>query len=270
MPIVRSLWKPPFEKEELPHWLCPECHAGHLRLVEDSFKEKELLCSRNANSKDDIDYHKYSYSTIFECDNTRCNESFSSCGHLEVFITYDNFGLFEGKYRNDLRMGDVRLTPKYFHPSLDIFPIPSTCPESVAKEIKLSFQLFFCSPAASANHIRKSIENLLTDSGIERFSKKNQQDFISLDNRIKIYKSRNSSDAERERVENRVGEHMLAIKWIGNEGSHGELSRDDLLDAYDILEIILDELYVGHKKAVEDKVSEINKTKKPFSGAKSS
>jgi Domain of unknown function (DUF4145) len=160
-------------------------------------------------------------------------------------------------------MCDVRLTPEYFYPSLDIFPIPSTCPESVAKEIKLSFQLFFCSPAASANHIRKSIENVLTDKGVKRFGiSKNERKrtFINLNNRINIYKSKNPS----------VADYMLAIKWIGNEGSHGDLSRDDVLDAYDILEIMLDELYVGHGKAVKKKISMINKRKKALSGSKSS
>jgi Domain of unknown function (DUF4145) len=262
VPIDHSQWKPPFKREELPQWLCPECHSGQLELVEDSFKEQELLCSRNANEEGDVDWHKHSYSTLFECSKKQCRESFSSCGYFEVFITYDS-GEFEGKNYNDLKMCDFRLTPEYFYPSLDIFPIPSTCPESVAKEIKLSFQLFFCSPAASGNHIRKSIENILTDKGVKRFgvSKKNHKRTpINLNCRINIYKSKNSS----------VADHMLAIKWIGNEGSHGELSRDDVLDAYDILEFILDELYVGHGKALKKKVLMINKRKKSLSGAKSS
>jgi Domain of unknown function (DUF4145) len=249
VPIDHSQWKPPFKREELPQWLCPECHSGQLELVEDSFKEQELLCSRNANEEGDVDWHKHSYSTLFECSKKQCRESFSSCGYFEVFITYDS-GEFEGKNYNDLKMCDFRLTPEYFYPSLDIFPIPSTCPESVAKEIKLSFQLFFCSPAASGNHIRKSIENILTDKGVKRFAGK----FIPLHDRIIEYNSINPD----------IANYMFAIKWIGNEGSHGELSRDDVLDAYDILEIILDELYVGHRKAVENKVSMINKTKKPL------
>jgi len=36
---------------------------------------------------------------------------------------------------------------------------------------------------------------------------------------------------------------LMALKWLGNSGSHsGEVSRDDLLDAFEILEHALAEL----------------------------
>jgi len=42
------------------------------------------------------------------------------------------------------------------------------------------------------------------------------------------------------------------------------VTKNDVLDAYEILEILLDILYVGYHKAVERKVIQINKRKKPL------
>lgn len=39
-------------------------------------------------------------------------------------------------------------------------------------------------------------------------------------------------------------EPLLATKWIGNAGAHGdEVTRDDVFDMFDILEVVLDQLY---------------------------
>jgi len=58
---------------------------------------------------------------------------------------------------------------------------------------------------------------------------------------------------------------LLALKWLGNKGSHTEnMSKNDVLDAYEILDSVLDELYVGYQKLVDKKVEKIVKSKKPL------
>jgi hypothetical protein len=60
---------------------------------------------------------------------------------------------------------------------------------------------------------------------------------------------------------------MFAVKWVGNEGSHpGTLSRDDLLDAFEIVEDMLQEMFAPHEKdRVLELAKAIHRAKKPRS-----
>jgi hypothetical protein len=44
----------------------------------------------------------------------------------------------------------------------------------------------------------------------------------------------------------------LAVKWLGNTGSHtGSVSKDDILDAFEILEFLLAHLFVQREDRAE-------------------
>lgn len=59
---------------------------------------------------------------------------------------------------------------------------------------------------------------------------------------------------------------MEAIKWIGNHGSHTTgLEREDLLQAYGMLKIVLDKLYDTSDEEYHKIAIIINKKKKPTS-----
>jgi len=62
-----------------------------------------------------------------------------------------------------------------------------------------------------------------------------------------------------------VKEKLLALKWLGHAGSHpGEaLSRDDVLDMYEVLEYVLVEIYSSPHKKVERLTRTINRRKGP-------
>ena len=57
---------------------------------------------------------------------------------------------------------------------------------------------------------------------------------------------------------------LLAIKWLGNAGAHeAEMSRDEVYDAFDILEFVLKQLYEADHRAVERLVKKVNQRKGP-------
>ena len=58
-------------------------------------------------------------------------------------------------------------------------------------------------------------------------------------------------------------ELLLAIKWIGNEGSHPEksLTKNNVIDLYEILEHVLSELFENKSKSILAKAKKINKAK---------
>ncbi len=58
---------------------------------------------------------------------------------------------------------------------------------------------------------------------------------------------------------------LFAIKWLGNAGSHSldEVSFDDVMDAYELISHVLDELYLSRKKKLSALAKKVNKRKGP-------
>lgn len=268
MSIDREFWLRHFFKENIPNWDCPRCNKGVLRPIEKSFRYEETIDSRVSNRDFRIHvskyidedspaseaqfingFTKYRYVVLLKCNNQDCSESVLSCGN--GFIIEDC----------DLDTGQivdyVVFIPEYFQPAINIFSVSPKCPKEVENEIKSSFKLFFTDPSASANYVRKAIEAILTDKKIKRFTvnKKDKKVSVNLHNRI----------LEFEKSKPDIAKKLLAIKWLGNEGSHTDrMTKNDVLDAYEFLEEVIDDLYVGYKKLLEKKVLRINKSKKPL------
>jgi len=59
-----------------------------------------------------------------------------------------------------------------------------------------------------------------------------------------------------------VKELLLAIKWIGNTGSHvGKLETIDILETYQLLEFALKKLFGNEESKIKKITKEINKRK---------
>jgi hypothetical protein len=261
--INRRFWLEPFFKESFPNWNCPRCDIGVLRPVDGSFQYWESAESReagrnylmenrqsfDANTMLGGDASEYRYSVLLKCNNQTCMEYVASCGSGQVVEEYDR-NTDEFNYPNGF-------LPQYFYPSMRIFPIPKECPKKVRDEIESSFKLFFSDPPASVNYIRKAVDEILTHKGVRRFVNNHtgQKIRIALHDRIIGFRSSNSDTAN----------SLLAMKWLGNEGSHTDkITKNDVLDAYEILESVLDDLYVGYRKSLDKKVLKINKSRKPL------
>ena len=52
---------------------------------------------------------------------------------------------------------------------------------------------------------------------------------------------------------------LRAIRWIGNQGSHTELTRDNIFEALDIVDSVLEHLFNDHGKRVKERVEATNK-----------
>jgi hypothetical protein len=62
---------------------------------------------------------------------------------------------------------------------------------------------------------------------------------------------------------------MMAVKWIGNAGSHAKpVTREDLLDGYEMIEHLLDQIYIQPGKKLASLAKQINRSKKPRSARK--
>lgn len=226
----RSLYKYSFSRENTPDWTCPTCKKGILRIIDDSFKNVETRDSlRNRDHPEwDPSGVEYIYSCVLRCNNDKCLEIVSSTGvggaDIEGF--YNKHGYPDQHWVDYFR-------PTFFEPPLTIINIPENCPIEVAEQLQESFRLFFCSPASAANNARASIESLLTVLGVPTHDIKSQR--LSLKARLSHLPAEHSE----------FNTLFDAIRLFGNDGSHpdSKITTDDVMDAYELIEHVLQVLY---------------------------
>ena len=144
------------------------------------------------------------------------------------------------------------IEPIVFVPAVPLFVVPDDCPFEVEEELFRAFFLLWSDESACANSIRCLIETILTDVGIKRYNKRPGKSML----RLKLYDR--IGILEQKKPE--VAKHMTAIRFIGNEGSHGDVSnldRELLFHAFQLVELILLELYsteIAYTLAVRDQI----------------
>ena len=249
----RKLYKVPFGREKSPDWVCPHCRKGVLRFVDGSFHSKERRHSREAHGHDawDPDWIEYTYSGLLRCANDQCKEVVSTAGigGVDVDVVYGPDGEAEQTWADFFR-------PRYFEPPLAIIDLPKECPVSVSEPLEESFRLFFCSPSSASNSVRIALEALLTELGIKRFAViGGKRRILTLHKRIGLLPAKYAE----------LRDLLFAIKWLGNAGSHAEsaISLDDVMDAYELIDHVLQELYAQRSKKAKELAKAINKKKGP-------
>lgn len=235
----RHLWQQNITLTYCPPWPCPICNEGTLALTKDSVQSKEGVRSQRARNHDDWDpdWIEYSFTAWAQCTHSSCQQNFAIAGRGG--ITQMEVDGLDGP---DFDWLDV-FEPLVCHPMPDIFVLPPKCSTEIAQELRGAFFLYWSQTAASANRLRVALELLLNHAGVQKTKKANNgQVNLSLHARLDIY-------AQKEQV---VGSQLMALKWLGNSGSHGGgvVSREDLLDAFEIMEHALLEIIEKRSKYV--------------------
>jgi hypothetical protein len=221
-----------FDVDHIPEWNCPECTRGILQLSGQLSIEDDSS-TKNHSSEDyfEPEHSTYTIQGMFKCSRSLCSETVMMLG--TGFCDQDE-GYIDGEYQQYYAN---YCKPTFFQPYLNIFEIPDYVPDEITIKLKQSFGLFFCDSDSCGNRIRASIEILLNDIGSPptRVIKGGKVKAIALQDRIKELTGNHES----------IKDILSAIRIIGNDASHSEssLCRQDTLDAYVIVEFILEILY---------------------------
>jgi hypothetical protein len=219
-----------------PNWPCPTCKIGELTFPE-NWARRELSAKSKRENSDYLarypDMTVEHFSGILLCSNNLCKETVANSG----------LAGYEGEYDEKEFLNYVRYySPKHFYPTLNIFRVPSDVPKSVSDCILSSFSHFWNDYSACVNSLRRAIEFLLDALGITELQ--------ILDQRIVLLSKTNALIAEK----------IKAIKWIGNAGSHKDsITKNDLIDAYILLEDCLNKLYPSkYEEEIKKIATEVN------------
>lgn len=250
MAVDRRLWAQPIIGERWPDWHCPTCNGGYLRLKPNSFHFQEGALSRRCHDAEAFDpsWVEYRFAAVLVCNNDQCQEGIAISGKGTV-------DQMETEDRKDWHYVNI-FQPEYVNPSPQLITLPKDCPERVRESLRLAMIAQWSDPSAGANHIRKAVESLLDEVRQPRFSiaKVGGRRLLSLHQRIVALAARDQE----------MSDSLLAVKWLGNVGSHrDQLTRDDVFDALDLIELVLESLFDGHRTRLKRLARQINKRKGP-------
>ena len=236
MAVKRNLWSSYTSLDggpQFPKYPCPSCTDGRLRLKDGSYVCHETDRSKRFHKLDDWEpeWTEERFIAFLVCDEASCGEMVVVAGDTDVFPAHDD------EWGHVL---ETVLRPLSMLPPPPIFPISQALPESVKKELRLAFQLYWADRGACVSRLRTSLEAALDQKKIatQGVTKKGKPYRLSLSERINLFEQQ-FGDADN-------AESMHALRTIGNLGTHGSgPDLEVLFDAMDVYEDALLEIYEG-------------------------
>lgn len=215
-------------------------------------KDKEIVeetgPSRRAHGLDEWDpeWIAERFANLLKCNFANCGEVVSVSGNAGIRETQfqDEEGEWQQDYVRDYEVLSLLPAP------LPIRPIAKT-PQTVKESLRMAGQLLWQSPEAAANHIRQAVEHLMDQQKVKKRATAGGKK-LSLHARL----------LEFEKKDGQNGPVLRAIKWIGNDGSHqGGVTREEVLDAFDMMELALTNLFDEAAAKIMKKVQAVIKAK---------
>jgi hypothetical protein len=237
--------------QQVPNWPCPHCNIGTLTFNKDDIKivaTTETIRNKS-HAAHEPDWDRGVFRLLMKCSVKSCEEIVAVCGDAKVhFIAYEGG---EDGYNETY---DWHIQPRYFSQPINLFPLEHYYPKSIFTTLTSAFGLLWYDSASCANKIRSVVELIMDDfkegskkrvrnaktGKIKLMSRTLHQRIIEFSNPTKPMTPAN----KQKQVD--AGDYLLAIKWIGNVGSHStdeKLKRKNLLVAFELLLKSLDILY---------------------------
>ena len=239
MTINRTLWDITSVKS-FPKWPCPICSSGQLCSV----KSNEATIIRKQTERSIADckkegWHPYNVSEKFA--------AFLACDGCDEIVVVSGDGYLEIDYADIDQSCYPVFAPITIYPAPPLFPIPNECSKTIKRELPKSFSHFWADTSACANSMRRVVETLMDDQKVDKkgTNKKGEEYTLSLHARIEKFQTKNAD----------AGELLLAVKWLGNNGSHtatNEFSKAELLDGFEVLEKAVELIYGKGDKRIND------------------
>ena len=225
MRLDRDTWRARWDEGDIPSPPCPMCGAP-MNWEEDAAAIRMPTHNRELVSLTDVEEGESRFSGWFACGHARCGEVVAVSGVTSYRYDYGERG--ETVVRQ-------RLHPVTMHPPPPVIRVSDEVPQCIKDVLSESFGLFWMNGESCASRLRVVVELVLDGQDVPR--KKPGSGFVSLHERIENW---GSGSKKKEAI----AKSLMAIKWLGNIGSHEhEVSRDRLLDAYEILDRALKWIY---------------------------
>ena len=255
--LNRDTLRPYVTVDNIPEWLCPYCGRESLKGEKSNFKSFELVESKAARSHDswEPDWVEGTFCGLLKCSNRKCQEQIIVSGLMKAEYGYDDELPFP--------IHREILHPHFFVPTIPLFKISRDVPKQIIDAVSEVFSIFWHDKASCGNKIRRVVELIIDDRKVTKtyLDKKRKRREYTLHARIELFGKRGKTIQEQ-----KSAELLMAIKWIGNSGSHSNavLQQNDILDGLEILSHILELLYDKEHLRIYKLSKKYNKSKGPL------
>jgi Domain of unknown function (DUF4145) len=142
------------------------------------------------------------------------------------------------------------LVVRHVLPPLPLIAFPDATPKKILALVDSASSALLSDSSSASNRIRTAIDALLDEQHVRKTSPKNRQRLKTHD-RILLFESKNQTAAKQ----------LMAMKWIGNVGSHeGEpLSLKLVLDGIELFARAIELIYDPREAELERLAAEINR-----------
>ncbi len=224
-------------------YICPACKKGYLIPDQSTFKFTEPAFSKEAYGHEawDPEWITYRFTVTCFCDRAHCGETSYVSGSGCVDQRYDYEGHIE--HYNSFRIHT-------FYPAPQLIGIPENVPFEVEDLLSKSFSLYWVDISAAANALRAALEALLNELQVpnSRVNAEGKTVRIYLHHRLEIWGKTHKDYAEL----------CLALKEVGNLGSHGETVRSShYFGSLEIFQHVLTQLYENNAERMKELASKI-------------
>jgi len=230
---------------------CPYCGNSKLKIEKNNYIEIEdqnTVKKRQASTASDVDdFGSYDYSGIYVAI-AKC-ENFSCQGRVVIICKtsltpeqyYDEEGEINEDYISTCKVINII-------PSPYIINIPKEIPNDYLNQIQVISQQYWINNDSCLNSIRILLEMIMNYHRVKKYNYKKgkKRTIIVLHNRIESFF----------RNDPKLKDITLALKWLGNEGSHpGKSTKTTVESSLKILEYILKKLYVPDEDIEVEKIA---------------
>jgi hypothetical protein len=249
--VLAELW---------PSLPCPACDSDSIEIDPGGVNtEWSSLSARERERHPDWEpeWIKGVFAAVAQCSRKQCAEPVAISGRFEV-------DLLPGPpdYDGSLAYGNV-LAPRAMTPAPPLITVPATTPQEVAGHVRDAFGLFWQDLDAAATRGRTAVERLLTERGRRQYAQGKKRTRLSAHARLLEW---DAAERHRNRPREQVLEAielLLAVKWIGNVGTHADsrLAPSKVADGFDLLSRALTLLYDDSATELRRRARQISKAK---------
>jgi hypothetical protein len=226
-----------------PPLLCPVCNRASL--------EPKIVPVANDSdlySADEYSMIEGLFHGILACPRTPCGKTYVVVGGWDAELTT----LTE----SEEGIPDRNYYVSYVYPAFPLMTFTEDVPDTVRDLVAAASLVLLSDPSAAANRIRSAIEAVLDNRGIRKFASRSRSNRLTTHQRIKEFEAKNS----------RAADQLMAMKWIGNIGSHERtpISLSTVLDGIEHFARALELIYDPRERTLDRRAALINQKGKKF------
>lgn len=217
MPFDREIWSRAFQ--QFPQFPCPRCSGGRLNVLSDTERRMQPNWSFDCDDPELLVFERFS--VLLLCSRPSCGEVVSVIG------TYRNTGGIIVELDSGATSPELVYEPTAMSPAPPIIRLPRSIPDEVERAVKVAFHLYWGDLEACLSKVRASVEKLLDHHQVPR--ERVNGSFMPLKERLDALSSAKADLT-----------WLNALRVIGNLGTHGDVTEEDVMNAMEIYEIVLD------------------------------